>query len=126
MAAYNWDAAYATTSINSTAIAASAASTTGTIDNDTKLATEVTVEVAYGATITGGGVEVEILRDIDGTNFEATGDAPQAFTMPVTASTTHRRAITVPGTISRFQVRLFNPATNSSVTATVRTKQAVV
>lgn len=124
MVAFNWDAAYATTSVNATAIAANASSTTATISNDEKLATEITVEIAYGATVTGGGAEIRVLRRIDATDFESVADAPQSFTMPVTASTTHRRAITVPGSISDFQIQVFNPATNSSITATVRTRQA--
>ena len=126
MVAYNWDTSYAGTTINGAPIAAGAASTTETISNDQKLATEITIEAAYGATIPGGGVEVGILRGIDAAIFETTEDAPQSFTLPVAASATRRRAITVPGSISQFQVQVSNPAGNDPVAVTVRTRQATV
>lgn len=123
MALYDWDSAWATTSINGN-ITNTSTSTTAAISNDLKAATEVSVEIAYGVTASQG-VKVQILRDVDGSNYEASADAPFEFEMPKTVSTTHRRTFTVPGSVSNFKVSLSNNS-GATVTAVVRTRQAIV
>jgi len=120
---YDHDAAWSATSINSSAIANAADATTAAISNDGKLGTEVSVEIAYGATV-NEGAKVYILRDVDATNYEAEVDGPWGFEMPSAVSATRRRAITVPPSISSFKVLVTNDS-GASVTATVRTRQVV-
>lgn len=121
---YDWDAAWTTTTgINAATVTNAGTDVTETLSNDTKLATEVSIEIAYGATATEG-VVVSILRDVDATNLEGTGDAPYAFSMPFSTNTTHRRTITISGSTSAFRVHLANDS-GASVTATVRYRQAV-
>lgn len=117
----NWST---TTDINSSAIADAGNDTTEELSNDQKVGTEVSVTIAYGATATEG-IKVYVLRDVDGTNFEAVADNPWGFEMPYGASTTHRKTFTVPGDISDFKVHLTNDG-GASVTATVRYRQAVI
>lgn len=123
----DWDTNWATDStLNGASIAGNANSVSGAISNDLKGGTEVSIEVAYGGTVSGGAAIVYLERDVDGTNYEAVADSPYSFRMPVTASTTHRRAITVPGhLVGKFRVRVANPNGNSTLTCTVRTRQQV-
>lgn len=122
--AQEWDAAWAATSINASALANAGSLTTAALSNDQKTATEVSVEIAYGGTV-NEGVKVYVLRDVDGTNFEAVADLPYGFELPRAASTTFRRSFTVPaGEVSAFKIHLTNNS-GASVTATVRTRQAV-
>ncbi len=120
----DWDASWAATSINATAIANAGNATTAAISNDLKTATEVSVTAAYGATATQG-LKVYILRDVDGTNYEAVADGAWGFEMPKTVSANHRRSFTVPDSVSNFKVHVTNDS-GASVTTTVRTRQAVV
>jgi hypothetical protein len=122
----NWDDAWTVTGVNAATVAANTGAETGAISNDGKLDTEVSVSIGYGATISGGAAKVYVLRDIDGTAYEAVADRPYGFDMPVTASTTHRRSFSVPASVSRFKVRVENPSGNSDLTGvTIRVKQAV-
>jgi len=109
--------------IDATNIANAADLTSDAISNDDKLDTEVSVAIAYGATASQG-VIVYVLRDADGTNYEAEADAPWGFSMPYTVSTTHRRVFTVPAQIGGFKLLLTNDS-GAQVAATVRTRQAV-
>ncbi len=120
---HDWDAAWASTSINASAVANAGTATTAAVSNDLKLDTEVSIEAAYGGTATEG-IKVYILRDVDGTNYEAVADGPYGFEMPRTASTTHRRTLTVPAAISNFKVHVTNNS-GASVTVTVRTRQSI-
>lgn len=119
----DWELTWTTTSINASAVANAGTAITAAISNDLKLGTEVSVEIAYGATASQG-VKVYILRDVDGTNYEAVADGAWGFEMPKTTSTTHRRSFTVSADISRFKIHLTNDS-GASVTATVRYQQAV-
>lgn len=97
--------------------------TTAAISNDNKSETEVSVTIAYGGTA-DEGVKVYILRDVDGTNYEAVADGPWGFMLPYTISTTHRRSFTVAGDrVSSFKVHVTNDS-GATVTATVRYRQA--
>lgn len=118
---YDWTLTW-TALLNAQAISDSSDHNAGAISNDGKLATEVAIKIAYGATATEG-VVVSILREGD-TDYEAAGDSPFSFSMPYTASTTHRRTISVPGDIGRFEVLLSNDS-GAEVTADVDYRQAV-
>lgn len=121
----NWDTSWTNSSINSTSISNSAVNTTGAIDNDNKSGTEVSVSIAYGGTASEG-VKVYVLRDYDGTNYEAVVDGPWGFMMPYTSSTTHNRTFTVLGnSVSKFKVHLTN-GSGASVTASVKTRQFTI
>lgn len=114
---------WSTTTINSSSVSNSSSSTTGAISNDEKTACEVSVTIDYGTTA-DAGVKVYVLRDADGTNYEAAGDDPWMFEMPFSISTTHRRTFSVsPSHVSSFKVSVQNDS-GATVTATVRYKQA--
>lgn len=122
--AYDHDSSWATTSINGSTVGNGSSETTSSpISNDGKIGTQVSVTVVYGSPATAG-VQMMILRDIDGTNFESPNDLPWGLSLPYTASGTHRRAVTVPPDIGDFKVAVVNPS-GASVTATVRTRQIV-
>lgn len=106
-------------SSNSNTIANAVASPNEVLDTECGLA------ITYGGTITGGGVIVYICRDVNGTFENPATDNPYSFTMAVVASSTVRRAFTVSGQdMSRFQIVVANPATNSTVTVTLATHQS--
>jgi len=118
-----WDAAWTTTSINSTSIVTAANSTTAAISSSVKIVTEVSIAIAYAGTATEG-VKIYVLRDIDGTNYETVNDMPWGFQMPFAASVTRYRTFTLSGVaISKFKILVSN-ASGGTVTATVRFKQA--
>lgn len=106
-------------------IAAASYAVFGTIDNDGKVATEVAIDITYasGATL---GANVQIERDIDGTNFESASSLPWTVPLPFAANTT-KRVITVPTMVNQFRVRVVNlsPATHALTNATVRYRQCV-
>lgn len=108
-----------TTSLNGSTITNGSESATGAIALDGYLGVEVSVEVAYGGTASAG-VQVHILGDIDGTNYEARADLPHGFEMPKTTSTTFRRRFKVSAQdYANFKVNVYNPS-GASVTVTVR------
>lgn len=121
----NWDTSWASTSISSTSIADGTAATTAALSLDEKSACEVSVTVTYGATATEG-VKVYVLRDTDGTNYETVDDKPWGFELAKSSGTTRRRTFTVAADrVSVFKVSVVND-TGDDVTATVRTRNAVV
>ncbi len=94
----------------------------GTVDNSGKLATAVSVSVTYGAGTVAANVQIE--RDIDGTNFEGISAAPWVVPLPAAASSTRERVITVPADlVGKFQVRVVNNSA-AAITVTVRVQQA--
>lgn len=108
-----------TTSINGSTISNSAESNTGAISLDDYLGVEVSVEIAYGGTASAG-VQVHVLGDIDGTNYEARADLPYGFEMPRATSTTFRRRFSLSAQdYANFKVNVYNPS-GASITATVR------
>jgi hypothetical protein len=107
----------------------SAASSTvfGTIDNDNKVATEVAIDLTYAASSTLGA-NVQIERDMDGTNFEADNSSPWTIPMPFTTNATRMRVITIPADmVGKFRVRVVNlsTATYALTNVTVRYRQCV-
>ena len=123
MTAYDHDASFTNTSINSSAITDTSTATTAEIDNDNKLVTNVSVTIVYGGTATEG-VIVRILQDVDGTNSES-DDGAWAIEMPFSVSGTERKVLQVNGEVAKFKVKLTNDS-GATVTATVKTKQATV
>ena len=108
-------------------IAAASDAVFGTIDNDLKVATEVAIDLTYasGATL---GANVQIERDIDGTNFESASSLPYTVPMPFVTNTIKERVITVPADmIGKFRVRVVNlsTATYALTNVTVRYRQCV-
>lgn len=98
----------------------------GVVDNDLKVAAEVAIDLTYasGATL---GANVQIERDLDGTNFESASSLPWTVPMPFAANTAKERVITVPADmISKFRVRVVNlDGSNAIANATVRYRQCV-
>lgn len=97
------------------------------ISNDTVDHTEVGVSIAVGASALANPVEVYICREVAAGVYE---DHLTAYGVTVpgqAASTTYRRAITVPGSVSAFRVRIRNPNTTAgqTVTPTVSYRQAI-
>jgi len=119
----DWDASWSTTSIASSSIADAGSASTAAISGDLKAETEVSITITYGAIATEG-VKVYILRDVDGTNYEAATDSPWVIEMPSAVSATKRKTINV-GNLSSFKVHLTN-GSGASITATVDYKQSVV
>lgn len=120
MALAGWSAWTTSTLIDGDSIADAGFQTSEEIDNDGKLATEIGVEIAYGATATEG-VVVEILRDVGGT-YQFSLDNPYAFEMPFGVNTTYRDSLTIPADIATFKVNLRNDA-GAAVTATLYYRQ---
>lgn len=120
----NWDTSWTTTSISAATITNGSSSTTAAISNDNKIATEISVTVTYGGTASKG-LEVYVLGDVDGTNYEAVADGPWGIEMKKSTSTTYRARFMVSALdYSSFKVHLVN-GTGASVTAvTVRYRQA--
>lgn len=99
----------------------------GVIDNDGKVATEVAIDLTYAASSTLGA-NVQIERDLDGTNFEGASSLPWTIPMPFAANSTRERVVTVPADyIGKFRVRVVNlsPATYALTNVTVRYRQCV-
>lgn len=119
----NWGS-WTTTSINSSSVSDESTATTSAISLDSTSGVEVSVAVAYGDATEG--VKVFVLRDVDGTNYEAVTDKPWGFELPYAGSATRRRTFTVSADrVSSFKVLVTND-TGDDVTATVRTRAAVV
>jgi len=125
-AGFDWGDWAALGSVNQTINAATSA-VFGTIDNDNKVATEVSVVLTYasGATL---GANVQIERDLDGTNFEAEASLPWTVPMPFLTNVTRERVFTAPADmIGKFRVRVVNlsTATHALTNVTVRYRQCV-
>jgi len=121
----NWDTSWTATSIAASSVTDTSTATTAAISNDGKSGTEVSVTCAYGGTV-DQGLKVYILRDADGTNYEAVIDKPWGFEMPSGVSTTYRRAFAVcADRISNFKVHVTNDS-GATVTVTVKTRQSTI
>lgn len=107
------------TTASTTTIANSGASPNEVLD------TEISVSVAYGATITGGGATIYICRrTLSGFQVAAT-DAPYGVTQIPIASTVVNTTFMVRGfDIADFEIAVNNPATNSSVTVKAGYRQS--
>jgi len=114
----------------STIDAAIALTTAGTV-NDTsaeidisgKSACEVSIDVDYSdhAKATDG-LHIYILRDVNGTDFEAVADLPWGFEVEFLQNGTRRRTFTVdPGSMGSFKVYLEWGNTTASSVATIAT-----
>ena len=115
---------YALLGSASQSVAADDSHVMGTVDNAGKIATELSIAVTYHASATAGA-QVQIERDLDGTNFEGENSAPWVVPIPFAADTTRERVITIPGDqVGKFQVRVVNLDADQALTVTTRTKQA--
>lgn len=111
----------ADSAIAAASVAAGSASSPGDArSNDSQTGTEVSVACTYGGTITGGGLIVYICKEYDTGSYQAIADSPYNFQMAITASTTIRTVFIVPPSVGKYKVMVFNPATNSTVTVTVK------
>ena len=104
--------------------------TSAVIDLDKLSGCEVSIDADYSnhAKATGG-LEIKILRDIDGTDYEADADEPWGFEMPFVQSGTRRRTFNVdPGQVSKFKLLLkwLNTTADSNVTVATAYKKADV
>lgn len=116
-----WDSSHTATSIAASSINNGADAETAAISQLTAFQTEVTVAVTYGGTATQG-VDVHVLRNVDGTTYEAVTDDTFVAQMPYATSALRSFVFTVPGEVSQFKVLLSNDA-GAAVTATVKFKQ---
>lgn len=122
---YDWDASPAVL-VNGQAITTGNSHTSGVVSLDAKAAVEVSIEADYSAGSPTAGLKVYILRDLDGTNYQTVDDAPWGWEMPYAGGAERRGAVTVRGDeASSFKVLLTN-ASGVTVTATVRTRHAVI
>lgn len=120
-----WDSSWTSTSINSNTVSNTGSIATGTIDNSGHSATEVAVSVTYPSSGTTAGIDVYVLRDVNGT-YEAVGDSPFGFVMDFAVSTTFNRTFTVMSDrVSKFKIEILNNS-GASATVTVSYKQAVI
>lgn len=80
--------------------------TSAEIDLDGKAACEVSIDTDYSdhAKATGG-LQISILRDVNGSDFEGVQDSPWTFEMPFLQINTIRRTFSVnPGQVSKFKI----------------------
>lgn len=123
--ANTWDGAVTNTSIASSSISdGGSATTTSAIDQSGNTATEVFVEIAYGATVNEGAFVYVLKEKAGGGAYEDIDDDPYGFEMPSAVSSTRNRALPVPGVVANsFKILVTNDS-GASVTATVDYKQA--
>lgn len=121
---FNWDAAWTT-------LDAAIVLTTGGTVNDTSAAIStdgkavciVSIDTDYSnhAKATGG-LSIYILRDINGTDYEAIGDNPWGFEMVFTQNDTNRRAFAIDCSgINSFKIYQAWANTTANAVATTAT-----
>lgn len=121
---YDWDASW--TVIDAAIVLTQGGTIVDTSDAvslDGKAACEVSIDADYSnhAKATAG-LRVYVLRDINGTDYEAVADLPWGFEMPFTQAGTNRRSFVVdPGKIGRFKLYLDWGNTTGSSAVTVAT-----
>jgi hypothetical protein len=121
---HDWDAAW--TTIDAVIALTQGGTTTDTsaaISLDGKSACEVSIDTDYSnhAKVTAG-LRVYLLRDINGTDYEASGDNPWGFEMPFTQSGSNRRTFSVdPGMVGSFKILLDWGNTTANSVATTAT-----
>ena len=97
--------------------------TSDAISCDGKAACEVSIDADYSnhAKATAG-LLVYILRDVNGTDYEAVAGLPWGFEMPFTQAGTHRRTFTVDcSQVGNFKINLTWGNTTGSSSVTVAT-----
>lgn len=128
---YNWDTSW-TTLQNAVTLTqgGTTENTSSEVDLDGKAACEVSVDADYSnhAKATGG-LFVYVLRDVNGTDYEAETDEPWGFEMVFTQNGTNRRTFSIdPGQVTKFKILLDwdNSTASSSVTVTTSYKTATI
>ena len=124
---HNWEAAW---NVIDAAIAltngGTVADTSAAVSLDGKAGCIVSIDTDYSDhALSGTGLQVFILADINGTAYEADGDGPWGFEMPFTQAGTHRRAFAVlPAEVNSFKdqfiASLFLPHTDISLFPNVK------
>ena len=121
---FNWDASW--TVLDAAIVLTQGGTTTDTsaaVSLDVKAACEVSIDVDYSnhAKATAG-LTVYVLRDVNGTDYEAIADGPWGFEMAFTQSGTNRKTFHVdPGIAGSFKIYLNWGNTTGSSVATVAT-----
>ena len=121
---FNWDAAWS--AIDAAIVLTQGGTVTDTSDAislDGKAACEVSIDADYSdhAKATAG-LSVYLLRDVNGTDYEAVTDLPWGFEMIFTQNSTNRRTFTVdPGSVGSFKILLVWGNTTGSSAVTVAT-----
>lgn len=124
----DWDTSWANLGTINQTINASSNTVFGTVSNDTKVATEVSIIGTFAAGASSSSAVVQIERDIDGTNFESQAAASWTVPLPFTAASTQTELVITVGAdrVGKFRVRVVNDdASNALSSVTVRTRQAV-
>jgi len=116
---YNWAASWTTIDA---AIALTNGGTTddtsAAVDLDGKASCLVSVDTDYSNhALSGTGLEIFILRSVDGTDWEDVSDGPWGFEMPFTQNGTNRRVFLVDCSMHKqFKIyQRWSNATGSSV-----------
>lgn len=121
----DWDATW--TAIDTDlSISTGADDTSDAISLDGKVAAELSVKAVYAAGSPSQGLKAHILRDADGTNYEAEADLPFSFSLPYSSGGTYRRTFSLDAArIGRFKLLLTNDS-GVTVTATTKIRYAVI
>lgn len=108
------------------AISNGADDTSDAQDLDGKAAAEVSVKAVYAAGTVTQGLKVYILRDQDGTDYEAEADLPWGFEMPYSSGGTYRKTFSVsPADMGGFKILVTNDS-GVQVTVTTKIRTAVI
>ena len=97
--------------------------TSAEVSLDLKSACEFSIDADYSDhSKTTAGLRVYVLRDVNGTDFEASADNPWGFEMPWTQNSTNRRTFSIdPGMVGSFKILLDWGNTTASSSVTVAT-----
>lgn len=105
-------------------IAASAAYEAGNINNEGKVATELSVVGTYGADDVGANIVIRRLLNTGA--YETAASATWVVPIPALASATRERVVTIPGDVSGCRIQIDNNGANSMTNVTVRYRQATL
>lgn len=121
----DWDATWTAIDTN-LSISTGSDDTSDALSLDGKVAAELSVKAVYAAGSPTQGLKVHILRDTDGTNYEAEADLPFSFSLPYSGGGTHPRTFSLDAArVSAFKVLLTNDS-GVTVTATTKIRYAVI
>jgi len=115
----------ALTNLSGVSITAGSETTAGSaISNDTQYATQIGITVDYGSTA-AEAVEVRIYAEVDDGTYATYPTI--TFPLKAVASSTVKQRFEIPGTVSEFQLGVFNPPSNDDVSnVTFNEKQSTI
>lgn len=124
---YNYPSVWTTDgTINNVSITNGNTATSAAIDNNGYILTDISVTVTYGTTA-NQGINIYVLSDIDGTNYQNVNDGPWGFQMAYSTSTTYHAQFTVlANMVQKFQILLQNNTGATVAACYVRYKQATI